>query len=139
MCSGLRPCWLDRALITETLCVHLLIELHAAGRMLRQVYAGVLLLLSLLPLLPPLLLLLRCSFFCRCGIVAAALYSTALTDTSPPLPMFCCPPDALMLVLRNLEYVGYATSGGKVVHDIEAAEQKFNSVLTEVRGLALVR
>ena len=43
-----------------------------------------------------------------------------------------------MLVLRNLEYVGYATSGGKVVHDIEAAEQKFNSVLTEVRALALL-
>lgn len=66
------------------------------------------------------------------------MWSKTLTNQRSPAPYCCCPPDALMLVLRNLEYVGYATSGGKVVHDIEAAEQKFNSVLTEVRALALL-
>ena len=34
---------------------------------------------------------------------------------------------------RNTEYVGYVTSGGKVYDGIDAAEQKFNSVLLEER------
>ncbi|KAG1676639.1 hypothetical protein FOA52_008768 [Chlamydomonas sp. UWO 241] len=41
--------------------------------------------------------------------------------------------DALMLVLRNMSYVGYACSAGKVFGDLDEAEQKFNSVLLEER------
>jgi len=41
--------------------------------------------------------------------------------------------DSLMLVLRNMEYAGYATSAGKTFDNIDEAEQKFNSVLIEER------
>ncbi|GAX77304.1 hypothetical protein CEUSTIGMA_g4750.t1 [Chlamydomonas eustigma] len=41
--------------------------------------------------------------------------------------------DSLMLVLRNMEYAGYATSAGKTFDNIDDAEQKFNSVLMEER------
>uniref|UniRef100_A0A7R9YTY1 Uncharacterized protein n=1 Tax=Chlamydomonas euryale TaxID=1486919 RepID=A0A7R9YTY1_9CHLO len=54
-------------------------------------------------------------------------------DTNNPDELHQIYKDALMLVLRNMSYVGYASSAGKVFDNLEDAEKKFNSVLLEER------
>ncbi len=42
--------------------------------------------------------------------------------------VYLIPAEVLTLLLRNSEYCGYCTSGGRVVDNMDDAETKFNQV-----------
>ncbi|GFH18745.1 uncharacterized protein HaLaN_15599, partial [Haematococcus lacustris] len=59
---------------------------------------------------------------------------SSLYDTDEEGGLHAIFQETLQLVLRNMEYVSYATSGGRVFNDIDQAESKFNEVSFEERS-----